>query len=81
MRELMDTQFVFNFIIAVAGFLGVFVFNQIMQRLTKIESEIADFNKSLPTDYVHKDDYRSDMGEVKGMLKQIYDKLDAKADK
>lgn len=81
MKDFVDTQLLFNFIIAVAGFLGVFVFNQITQRLTKIEDEVANFNKSLPTDYVHKDDYRADMGEVKGMLKQIYDKLDSKADK
>jgi hypothetical protein len=31
--------------------------------------------------YVQKDDYRRDIDEVKGMLKQIFDKLDNKADK
>jgi hypothetical protein len=30
---------------------------------------------------VQKDDYRADMREVKEMLKQIFDKLDAKQDK
>jgi hypothetical protein len=30
---------------------------------------------------VAKDDYRSDIAEVKSILKQIFDKLDGKADK
>jgi len=30
---------------------------------------------------VAKDDYRSDISEVKAILKQIFDKLDNKADK
>jgi hypothetical protein len=35
----------------------------------------------LPHDYVQKDDYRADMRDVKELLKQIFDKLDGKADK
>ena len=31
--------------------------------------------------YVKKDDYREDIREVKDILKQIFDKLDSKADK
>jgi hypothetical protein len=30
---------------------------------------------------VAKDDYRSDISEIKDILKQIFNKLDAKADK
>jgi hypothetical protein len=35
----------------------------------------------MPHDYVVKDDYRVDIAEVKSILKQIFDKLDGKADK
>jgi hypothetical protein len=42
---------------------------------------MEDELKTLPHDYVQKDDYRSDMREIKDMLKQIFDKLDGKADK
>jgi predicted PurR-regulated permease PerM len=73
----MDNQAVFNFVVAIAGFLAVFVFNSITRKIQKLEDEI---NK-LPKEYVQKDDYRSDITEVKQILKQIFDKLDSKADK
>lgn len=72
-----DTQIIFNFVVGVAGFLGVFVFSQIMQRLTKQEEKLHE----LPHTFVRRDDYRADMAEVKTMLHQIYEKLDSKADK
>lgn len=78
---MMDNQQIFNLVVAVGGFLGVFVFNQVMQRLTKLEDAISALREELPKGYVQKDDYRADMGEVKSMLKQIYEKLEAKADK
>ena len=73
----MDNQVVFNFVVSIAGFLSVFVFNSFTRKIQRLEDEI---NK-LPKDYVQKDDYRSDISEIKQILKQIFDKLDAKADK
>lgn len=73
----MENQSVFNFVIAIAGFLGVFVFNSITRKLQKLEDKIAE----LPREYVQKDDYRADIGEIKAILKQIFDKLDSKQDK
>jgi hypothetical protein len=72
-----DNQVVFNFVVSIAGFLAVFVFNSVTRKIQRMEDEI---NK-LPKDYVQKDDYRSDITEIKQILKQIFDKLDAKADK
>jgi len=72
-----DTQQIFNLIVSVAGFLGVFVFNNFTRQQQRLEDKVNE----LPHTYVAKDDYRADMSEVKGMLKQIYEKLDAKADK
>jgi hypothetical protein len=48
-----------------------------MQRLQRMEDKLNE----LPHTYVAKDDYRSDIAEVKSILKQIFDKLDGKADK
>jgi cell fate (sporulation/competence/biofilm development) regulator YmcA (YheA/YmcA/DUF963 family) len=76
-----DNQQLFNLVVAIAGFLAVFVFYQVMQRLQKTEDAIASLEKSLPHDYVQKDDYRNDIKEVKDILRQIFDKLDAKQDK
>jgi len=73
----MDNQIVFNFVVAIAGFLAVFVFNSVTRKMQKMEDKINE----LPKEYVQKDDYRSDITEIKQILKQIFDKLDNKADK
>jgi len=73
----MDNQQLFNLVVSVAGFLAVYVINNLTRQIQRIEDEL----KTFPHDYVQKDDYRSDMREIKEMLKQIFDKLDGKADK
>jgi hypothetical protein len=73
----MDNQQLFNVVVSIAGFLAVFVFNSTTRKIQKMEDRIAD----LPKDYVAKDDYRADISEVKAILKQIFEKLDNKADK
>jgi hypothetical protein len=77
----MDNQQLFNFVVSIAGFLAVFVFYQVMQRLQKLEDTLTALEKQLPHDYVTKDDYRADIKDIKEILRQIFDKLDAKADK
>lgn len=74
---IMENQVVFNFVVAIAGFLGVFVFNTVTRKLQKLEDKLAE----MPREYVQKDDYRADIGEIKAILKQIFDKLDSKQDK
>lgn len=73
----MDNQQLFNIVVSVGGFLAVYVFNSTTTKLQKLEDKV----NSMPHDYVVKDDYRSDITEVKSILKQIFDKLDGKADK
>ena len=73
----MDNQQIFNAVVSIAGFLAVFVFNNTTKQIQRLEDKINE----LPKEYVAKDDYRSDISEVKAILKQIFDKLDNKADK
>jgi cell fate (sporulation/competence/biofilm development) regulator YmcA (YheA/YmcA/DUF963 family) len=73
----MDNQQLFNVVVSIAGFLAVFVFNSTTRKIQKMEDRIAE----LPKEYVTKDDYRSDISEIKAILKQIFEKLDNKADK
>jgi len=73
----MDNQQIFNIIVSIAGFLAVYVFNSTTKQIQRLEDKINE----LPKEYVAKDDYRSDITEVKSILKQIFDKLDNKADK
>lgn len=77
----MDNQTVFNFIVAIAGFLSMFVFYQVMQRLQRAEDKIEALTNALPKEYVQKGDYKEDMREIKDLLRQIFDKLDSKQDK
>ena len=73
----MDNQQIFNIIVSIAGFLAVYVFNNTTKQIQRLEDKINE----LPKEYVAKDDYRSDITEIKNILKQIFNKLDSKADK
>ena len=69
----MDNQQLFNIVVSIGGFLAAYVLNMLTQRIQKLEDKMDS--------YVKKDDYREDIREVKDILKQIFDKLDSKADK
>jgi len=73
----MDNQQLFNAIVAVAGFLAVYVINWMTRTIQKLQDKVNE----IPKEYIAKDDYRSDIAEIKEILKQIFDKLDNKADK
>lgn len=73
----MENQQLFNIVVSIGGFLMAFVFNWMTRKIQKLEDQVSE----LPKEYVTKDDYRSDIKEVKDILRQIFDKLDAKQDK
>jgi hypothetical protein len=72
-----ENQQLFNLVVTVAGFLAAYVVNNMTRQIQKLEDKV----NALPTTYVIKGDYREDIAEVKTILKQIFDKLDSKADK
>jgi len=69
----MDNQQLFNIVVSIGGFLAAYVLNMLTTRIQKIEDRLDA--------YVKKDDYKDDIREVKDILKQIFEKLDNKADK
>ena len=73
----MDNQQLFNVVVSIAGFLAIFAVNSTTRKIQKLEDAVAE----MPKEYVAKDDYRADISEIKAILKQIFDKLDGKADK
>jgi len=73
----MDYQVMFNVTIAVAGFVVGWLVNRVFALLDRIDAEM----KSIPMQYVTKDDYREDIREIKEMLGAIFKRLDNKADK
>lgn len=74
-------QTLFNIIVCICGFLGAFVFYQVMQRLQRSEDKIEAMKEALPKEYVQKGDYKEEMREIKDLLRQIFDKIDSKQDK
>lgn len=77
----MDNQQIFNFVVAIAAFLAVFVFNQTTRKIQKLEDDVAAMRETLLKDYVQKGDYKDDIKEVKDILRQIFDRLESKQDK
>ena len=73
----MDGQMVFNTLIAVAGFLGGWILNNISRSISILDRDV----RQMPLTYVTRVDYRADIEEIKAMLNRINDKLDGKADK
>lgn len=73
----MDNQQLFNLVVSVAGFLAAYVINNLTRTIQKLEDKVND----MPHSYLAKDDYRSDIADIKSILKQIFDKLDNKQDK
>jgi hypothetical protein len=73
----MDYQVLFNLAVCVAAFFGGWILNNIYRAVERLDKDI----RSLPHDYVSRNDYRDDMKEIKHMLARIFDKLEGKADK
>jgi len=73
----METQTIINVAIGLAGGFGGWILNSISRSIIKIEDRIND----MPLQYVTKDDYKTDIAEIKGMLGRIFDRLDNKVDK
>lgn len=73
----MDYQVLFNIVATLAGFLGGWVLNGIRDDMRRLDTDV----RAMPTTYVSKTDYRSDLGDIKALLVRIEGKLDGKADK
>jgi hypothetical protein len=73
----MDLQTAFNVIIGLVAFMGGWIMNRITASLDRLDNDV----RNMPLNYVTKDDYRRDIHELKDICRQIFDRLDAKADK
>ncbi len=70
-------QMVFNIIIGLAAFFGGWVLNNITKAIERLDKDVRE----MPKMYVAKEDYHRDIDEIKEICKQIFKKLDGKADK
>jgi hypothetical protein len=73
----METQQIFNVILGLVAFFGGWVLNNITKAIERLDNDVRE----MPRDYVSKEDYHRDIDEIKDICKQIFNKLDSKADK
>lgn len=73
----MDYQVLFNLAVASAAFFGGWMLNSITKAIERLDADVRE----MPKNYVTKDDYHRDIDELKDICKQIFNKLDGKADK
>ena len=73
----MDMQSVFNVALGLIAFLGGWMVNSITRTIDRLDMDV----RSMQKEFVTKHDYHRDIDEIKAICKQIFDKLDAKADK
>jgi hypothetical protein len=72
-----DIQLLFDVAVGIAGGFGFWILTRLTRSIDKIEDKLDE----VPEKYVSKDDYRTDLHEIKSMLLRISEKLDAKADR
>ena len=74
---MMDYQILFNIAVAIAGFFGGWTLNRIYIAIDRLDGDV----RNMPHNYISKDDYKTDIRDIRDMLGKIFDKLDNKADK
>jgi len=65
---------------ASASVLGWFA-REMWSAVKELKADFAKLREELPRSYVARDDYKSDIREIKEMLTKLFDRLDNKADK
>ena len=73
----MEIQQLVNIALGLAAFFGGWVLNNITKAIDRLDTDV----RALPHNYISKEDYHRDIGEIKEICKQIFNKLDNKADK
>jgi hypothetical protein len=74
---IMDSQQLFDYAVTGGAFLAGWIVNNIYKAVKALEDDI----KHIPHTYVMKDDYKTDIADIKLMLNRIFELLDKKADK
>ena len=77
----METQTIINFALGTAlTALGWFA-REMWDAVKELKADLGKLREELPKTYVVKEDFRRDIDELKDICKQIFAKLDHKADK
>jgi len=77
----MDPQHLIDIGLATACAVTGWLARELWSAVKELRSDLARLSVELPKTYVTRDDYRSDLKEIKDMLGRIFDKLDGKVDR
>ena len=77
----MESQVLINFAFGAVLMLSGWVLRTIWDAVNSLKKDLTELERNLPDAYVRRDDYKDDIAEVKSILKDIFNKLDSKADK
>lgn len=77
----MNYQDIFNFaagaILAVTGWFA----RQLWDAVKELKSDLSKLREEIAKDYTRRDDFKELAAEIRGMFREISEKLDKKADK
>lgn len=77
----MDFQTFVNFGVGAAVAVFGWFARELWVAVKDLKEDIHKIEVELPSHYLRKDEFAESMKEVKDLLRQIFDKLDGKADK
>ena len=75
------SQDLVNIIVGVAGTAMGWMLKVVWDSIRLLQNDMKTLERALHTKYVSKDDYKTDIQDLKEMLKAIFERLDRKADK
>jgi len=77
----MESQHLINSALAIGCASIGWLARELWTAVKDLKEDLTKLSVELPRNYVTRDDYRSDLKEIKDMLGKIFDRLDNKADK
>ena len=77
----METQQLINIVLGTTCSVMGWFARELWAAVKELKTDLSKLKEDLPRTYVDRNDYRSDMHDIKSMLGKIFDKLDGKQDK
>ena len=77
----MESQILINAALALVASVTGWFAREMWSAVKELRADMSKLKEDFPAKYVAKDDYKSDVRDIKTMLSKIFDKLDTKVDK
>jgi hypothetical protein len=77
----MDSQHLIDFGLGTACAVTGWFARELWAAVKELKADLTRLSVELPKTYVTRDDYRSDLKEIRDLLGRIFDKLDGKVDR